>query len=148
MTTIYRSTIVPFSPDQMFDLVNDIEQYPHFLPWCPQARILHQTDHEMQATIYLKKGVWQQSITTRNQLVKPSQIKMELLQGPFRYLEGIWEFQSLEEGCQVAFQLSFALDSQFMNFTLGPLLRQIASTLVDAFKARAYEIYNENVSCS
>ncbi len=142
MTTIHRSAFVPFSPQQMFELVNNIEQYPDFLAWCPKAHVLSVSDNEMQATLYIAKGVWAQSFTTINRLVPHERVEMRLQEGPFRALEGVWQFNSIaDQGCQVSLSLSFEFSNQLLALTVGPIFHQMASSLVDAFTARAHEVY-------
>jgi ribosome-associated toxin RatA of RatAB toxin-antitoxin module len=141
MAHIQRSAMVPFSCEQMFDLVNDIEQYPEFLLWCPQARVLSQTDNEIEATVYFAKGAIAQAFTTINRLHPHEKIDMRLKEGPFRYLEGIWQFQVRPQGSQISLDLSFEFSNKLFSFALEPIFQQIAGTLVEAFTQRAHLVY-------
>src|SRR5690242_9819401 len=95
MTSIQRSAFVPFSPAAMFDLVNNIEQYPLFLPWCSNAQVLTQSRQEIQATLEISKGGFRQAFTTANQLIPNERIEMRLIAGPFSKFSGVWTFQAV-----------------------------------------------------
>ncbi len=125
----------------MFDLVNDVEQYPQFLPWCANAHIASQSQAHMEATVHIAKGLWRKAFTTLNSLVPYESIEMRLRQGPFRHLEGIWQFQSFPTGCQVSFKLSFEFSNPLLAITLGPVFNQVAQSLVSAFTNRAHKVY-------
>lgn len=143
MTTIMRTAFVPYSSFLMYDLVNNIEQYPLFLPWCPKASIIYRTENELQATLHFSKGVISKSFTTVNRLFPYQRIEMKLVQGPFRFLEGVWEFQnSLDgKGSQITLNISFEFNNALLSLTLGPLFNHIASTLVESFAKRAHQMY-------
>lgn len=148
MTHIARSALVPFSSTQMYELVNNIEDYPQFLPWCAGTQILSRSATEIQATVHVAKGIFHKSFTTVNQLLTDKRIEMRLLHGPFSHLEGTWEFQATEKGTQVILNLSFEFANRLATLTLGPLFHQIASTMVQAFTQRAYQVYVNNVSAN
>ncbi|HHM05531.1 MAG TPA: type II toxin-antitoxin system RatA family toxin [Gammaproteobacteria bacterium] len=142
MTTINRNALVPYSPAQMFDLVNDVEAYPRFLPWCTGAQVLRRDEDEVQARLELAKGGMEKSFTTLNRLQKDKMIEMRLVEGPFRHLEGFWRFQSLGgQGCKVSLDLEFEFANKLLSLALGPMFTQIANTLVDSFCARAADVY-------
>ncbi len=141
MTIIQRSAFVPYSAKQMFDLVNDVEQYPQFLPWCANAHIVSQSPDDMEATVHIAKGLWRKAFTTLNRLVPNERIEMRLRQGPFLHLEGTWQFQSLPTGCQVSFKLAFEFSNPLLAITLGPVFNQVAQSLVSAFTHRAIQVY-------
>ena len=145
MTTIYRTAIVPFSVQQMYDLVNDIEQYPHFLPWCADAQIASQSQDHMEATVHIAKGPWRKVFTTINRLVPHERIEMRLRQGPFRHLEGEWQFQTSAQGSTVSFKLSFEFSNPLLAITLGPVFNQVAQSLVQAFTQRARQVYVKQI---
>lgn len=144
MTAINRSALVPYTPAQMYELVNDIEAYPTFLPWCQDARVLSSDQDEIRACLNLAKGSIQKSFTTRNLLQKDKMIEMRLLEGPFKHLEGLWRFDPVgEAGCRVSLALEFEFSSKLMGFAMGPMFNQIASTLVDSFVQRAEQVYGK-----
>ena len=125
----------------MYQLVNDIEAYPEFLPWCGGARILHADDENLEASILIQKAGFNQWFTTRNRMNAGRSIEMSLVDGPFRRLEGSWQFSQLaDEGCKIRFDLEFETKRGIAAAIIGPAFAQIANSLVDAFCARAEEI--------
>ncbi len=143
MQTVTASALVPFSAQQMFDLVNDIETYPEFMPGCVGARILRQGDDWVEAELDLKKSGFNQSFTTRNQLSAPDLIHMQLVDGPFTRLEGYWRFRSLaESACKVEFELNFELHNRFLQMAAGKMFASISQQQVDALCRRAETIYS------
>ncbi len=145
MTIIQKSAFVPYTVKQMFDLVNDIASYPLFLPWCSQSTILSQTETEQEAVLGISQAGWKQSFSTRNRLTPFEKIEMRLLEGPFRYLEGKWVFQPLSEGCDLSFKLSFEFNNKLLAFAMGPVFNKIGNTLVEAFSARAHQLYGSTL---
>ena len=133
---------MPYSTAQLFELINDIEKYPIFLPWCREATILAADAHEIKAQLLLSKGGIEKSFTTRNTLTPSTRMVMELLDGPFKHLKGVWDLQALgEHECQVALDLEFEFSSKMMAMLFGPVFQQAAHKLMDAFVARADELY-------
>jgi len=129
----------------MFDLVNDLESYAKFLPWCKQALVDSATEDELQGTIHLSKAGVNQSFTTLNKLRRPEQIEMELVKGPFSQLHGVWNFKPLsDDACKVSLQLEFSFNNTILEKVVGPVFTQIANTMLDAFVTRANELYGEN----
>lgn len=142
MARIQRSATVPHTPEQMFALVNDIEAYPQFLPWCRSARVLGEGDDWVRARLEMAKGALHRSFTTRNTLERPQRIRIELEDGPFRKLEGDWHFDPAGNGgCQVSLDLEFEFAGRMLSAVAGPVFSQIASSLVDAFRRRAVDLY-------
>lgn len=144
MTSISKSALVPYSPAQMFALVDGIEVYPEFLPWCRATKVLSRTDDEVRATIELSKGGVEKAFTTCNRNQKNKMIEMRLVEGPFKRLEGYWRFDALgDEGCKVSFDLEFEFASRMLDMVVGPVFSQIANSLVDSFHKRAVEVYGK-----
>jgi len=144
MTAISKSALVSYSPAQMFALVDGIEAYPEFLPWCRGAKVLSRTDDEVRATIELSKGGVEKAFTTCNRNQKNKMIEMRLVEGPFSQLEGFWRFDALgDDGCKVSFDLEFEFASRMLGMVVGPVFSQIANSLVDSFHKRAVEIYGK-----
>jgi ribosome-associated toxin RatA of RatAB toxin-antitoxin module len=142
MTIIQRNALVPYSTRQMFELVNNIEDYPRFLPWCSGCKILSQTDQVVEATLEIVWSGIHKSFTTRNTLYPVERMDMKLVEGPFRQLEGRWGFMPLgEQGCKVHMELEFELAGGFMDKLFQPIFNNIANSLVDAFCKRAVEVY-------
>ena len=144
MTSISKSALVPYSSAQMFALVDGIEVYPEFLPWCRATQVLSRTDDEVRATIALSKGGVEKAFTTCNRNQKNKMIEMRLVEGPFKRLEGFWRFDALgDEGCKVSFDLEFEFASRMLDMVVGPVFSQIANSLVDSFHRRAVEVYGK-----
>lgn len=134
-----------YSPAEMYDLVNDVDSYAKFLPWCRSSAVLDETETEMRASVEIAKGVLNKTFTTRNSLTKNSRIGMELVDGPFRQLHGFWLFEPLktEGACRVNLELEFEFNNAMMSLAAKPIFMQIANSLVDAFCKRATEVYGE-----
>ncbi len=142
MKKISRSVLLNYSAQQMYDLVNDIEAYPEFLPWCGGVQILSQTEYDLKASILIAKMGIRQAFSTHNHLEPGKRIEMHLLDGPFSSLQGEWCFKPLhDQACKVSFDIEFEVSNGFMNRALGALFEQIASTLVDSFIQRAKQCY-------
>ena len=142
MAHISKSALVPYAARDMYELVNDIEAYPFFLPWCRSAKILSSSKDEVCASIELSRGGFRKSFTTKNRLQRHKMIEVRLVEGPFRHLHGYWRFAPLrEDACKVSLDLSFEISGKLLSVAFGPVFHQIASTLVDAFCKRAKEVY-------
>lgn len=142
MPTVNKSALVPYSAEQMFELVNDIESYPMFLPWCRSARVLAREGDEVRAAIEIAKGRVQKTFETRNRLQRPERIELQLVKGPFSKLHGVWLFQPLrEDACKVSLDLEFDFANLLMRATVGPVFNRIADTMVDSFCKRAERVY-------
>ena len=144
MNTIERSALVSYSPQQMFDLVNAIEDYPQFLPWCHESHIIEKTDSTIEARLDIAWGGFHKSFTTRNTLHPHHAVEIDLVSGPFKHLEGKWHFIALGDyGCKVVLDLEFEFAGSFFDMLFEPIFNMIANSLVDAFCKRAKEVYGE-----
>ena len=145
MKTIHKSVLLWHSAAEMFALVTDIEQYPRFLPWCDHGEVMEQTDDGMVARVGMAISGLRQSFTTRNTHETDRKVLMELVDGPFSRLDGIWEFTPLgdagQRACKVEFQLSYGFASNTLAALVGPVFDKIAGNLVDAFVKRADQVY-------
>lgn len=142
MTDIHKSALVPYSPEQMFDLVNDVDAYDSFLPWCRKSTVLSQKDDYVEASLEIAHGALHKTFATRNTLTDRHKIHMQLLEGPFKHLEGVWCFEALgDQGCKIILDLSFEFSNRLMGMTLGPVFSAIANSLVDAFTQEAVKKY-------
>lgn len=141
-TKIERSALVQYSAQQMFDLVNDINAYPHYMEGCVGAEILARGDDWLEARLELSKAGVTQSFITRNQLEPPYRMSMNLVDGPFNYLRGVWQFTPLgEEACKVSFSLEFEMKSRLLGMAVGKLFESVGTRQVDTLCARAKQIY-------
>ncbi len=144
MTSINKSVLVPYSPAEMFALVDAIETYPEFLPWCRATQVLERTEDEVRATIALSKGGVDKSFTTCNRNQGHKMIEMRLIEGPFQRLEGFWRFDALgDDGCKVSLDLEFEFASRVLDLVVGPVFSQVANSLIDSFQQRAVAVYGK-----
>jgi ribosome-associated toxin RatA of RatAB toxin-antitoxin module len=144
MRRVQRNAIVAFTPDQMFDLVVDFESYPEFLPWCEASELRSKTEEEIIGGITLGIKGFNASFVTRNILHRPSLMNMALEEGPFKVLEGAWEFQALgSEGCKVSLVIDFEFESSMQDMLLGGSFELICNKLIDAFSERAKLVYGD-----
>ncbi len=142
MTEINRNALMPYSAAQMYDIVNDVSSYPDYLPWCGGVIIHKQTDDMMEASIQMKKVGLNHWFRTRNSLIPGSSIEVKLVEGPFRKLQGNWDFKALdEEACRISLSLQFEVASGIVGAVLSPAFNHIANTMVDSFCQRARKIY-------
>lgn len=142
MTSVSRSALVPFSAGQMFDLVEGVEQYPQFLPWCSGTSVGHRDPQTTNATININYRGIKQSFSTENHKQPPELMTIRLVEGPFRALDGEWRFTPLgSDACRIDFRLSYEFSSSLLEKLVGPVFGHIAGTMVDAFLKRADVIY-------
>jgi ribosome-associated toxin RatA of RatAB toxin-antitoxin module len=141
MPVVHHKLSVPYTPAQMYALVDNIEAYAEFLPWCKESRVLKRNEDEVQATLVLAGGGFQKSFTTCNRLQKDKMIEIRLLDGPFRQLEGFWRFDAEGEHCQITLDLEFEFSSKLLALAFGPVFNQVANSLMDAFCKRAQHVY-------
>lgn len=140
--SINRSALVLHSSERMSALVNDVASYPLFLPWCSQANVLEHHEDFMVASIVVQKGAIRQTFTTRNDLSVEGRILMDLVDGPFKYLKGAWDFIHLkEDACKVVLTLDFELKQNLAKVAFGAVFNQAANSMVDAFCERANQVY-------
>ena len=140
MREVKRSALIAESPARMYDLVNDIERYPEFVPWCTAARIVSRKENEVVATLTIKRGPLKAEFTTRNLLEPASRVLMQFVSGPFRVLEGLWTLTALGElGCRIELEMRFEFANRVTGALFEPLFEDTAASLVDAFVKRARE---------
>ena len=126
----------------MFDLVNNIEAYPEFLPWCVASRIIKQEGDTVDAELTISKGGFKKSFSTRNKIDSGGSITVSLLEGPFTYLEGVWNFMPLrEDASKISLDLEFEMPGALANLAFGAVFNQICNTMVTSFTDRAKQIY-------
>jgi len=142
MQTVHRSVLVPYSAQQMFDLVDDVEHYCDFLPWCGGSKVIGKTAGGKVARIDINfKGVTAH-FTTRNVNKPPESIAMALEEGPFKALKGKWTFKALaSDACKVGFDLSYEFETELLAVLVGPVFNYIAHSFIDAFVKRAEAKY-------
>jgi len=142
MTVVNRSALVGHSAQAMFALVADVESYPQFLPWCDRALVSLREPGRTVATLRIDFHGLKEEFTTENLDQPGARIDMKLVSGPFRSLEGRWSFIGLgEEGCKVELSLRYEFSSAILERAIGPVFRDIADSLVEAFVRRAAQKY-------
>src|SRR5262249_5798006 len=138
MTAVDRSAIVGHGAEQMYALVEDVESYPQFLPWCERVTVSAREPGRTVATLHANFHGLKQQFTTENSNDPGRRIDMKLVSGPFRSLEGEWVFVPLDSrACKVEFGLRYRFSSGVLEKTIGPAFRGMADSLVDAFVRRA-----------
>jgi len=143
MPQISRSALVPFSAEQMYQLVNDVHSYPDFLPGCTGSRVIAASSNEMTATVEVAKAGISKTFTTRNTLLDNQSINMQLVDGPFRKLMGGWQFTALSpEACKVELHLDFEFTNKLIELAFGKVFKELAGSMVQAFTQRAKEVYS------
>jgi ribosome-associated toxin RatA of RatAB toxin-antitoxin module len=138
MREVKRSALVSQPPARLFALINDVESYPQFLPWCTSARVECRSSAEVVATLGVRQGALQGEFTTRNALEQDRSVTMHLVSGPFRTLEGRWLLTPIEAGgCRVELTMRFAFKSALTGLLFESKFAETIGSLVDAFVARA-----------
>jgi ribosome-associated toxin RatA of RatAB toxin-antitoxin module len=144
MKRIARSAIVEHSAEEMFALVDDIESYPRFLPWCAAAKVDERTPTGVRATMTMGMRGLRQSFTTQNENRPGESIELRLVKGPFQRFAGAWRFKPLSgEACSIEFSLEYEMAGALSRI-LEPLFDSIADTMVDAFARRADAVYGRS----
>lgn len=139
---VSRSALVNFSAAQMFGLVDDIERYPEFLPWCSGTTVTLRNVATTCATINISYRGIRQQFSTENHKQFPQRMTMQLVEGPFKALDGEWRFTPLDEqACRIDFQLHYEFSSLLLEKLLGPVFGYITGTMVDAFLKRAEQLH-------
>jgi len=142
MQSVRKSVLVPYAPVQMFELVDRVELYPQFLPWCGGAQVTEQGVGHKTARIDIDYHGVRAHFTTDNANQPPESIVVTLKDGPFRHLHGEWRFRALgEHGCKVEFELSYEFTTHVLERLIGPVFSHIANTFIDAFVRRAEAVY-------
>ena len=127
---------------QMYELVNDIDRYSEFLPWCDRSHILSQEAAFLTAEVGVNVKGLKNQFTTKNTLLPPNKIELALVDGPFSSLSGCWQFEFLrDDACKVSLELQFAFSNRLLSMTIGPIFNHIAENMVDAFCQRAQHVY-------
>jgi ribosome-associated toxin RatA of RatAB toxin-antitoxin module len=142
MTVIQRSALLPYTADQVFQLVDDIEAYPLYMDGCVGAQVLSRDNGRVDARLHLARAGITQSFATRNQLQPPHTIELELLEGPFDSFAGRWHFRALgDAACKVSLDLEFTLSSSVLGAAAAKLFNSVTSHLVDSISDRARQLY-------
>lgn len=145
MAVVEKTVLVNHSAEKMYHLVDQVENYPQFLPWCGGSELHGRTPAQTEATIHIDYHSIKQSFTTRNENKPYEEIQIQLVKGPFKQLHGSWRFVSLRQNaCKIIFNLHYEFSSKILEKILGPVFNHIANTFVDAFIHRAEALYGDD----
>jgi len=151
MKQVRKSVLLWYSPHQIYQLVTDIERYPEFLPWCERVEILGRDEQMVTARLHLAYGGLRHAFTTRNAMVPDQSVDIDLIDGPFSMLDGLWRFVPLplaaladgaaETACKIEFDLRYAFSNVVLEAAISPVFDRIANTFVDSFVKRAAQVH-------
>jgi ribosome-associated toxin RatA of RatAB toxin-antitoxin module len=142
MAVVHKSVLVGYSAEQMFALVDRVEDYPKFLPWCGAVDVRLREEGKLIATLHIHYHGIKQTFTTENENVAPVSMKMKLVDGPFNHLDGTWTFKALRsDACKIDFDLHYEFSSKLLEKVIGPVFGKIANSFVDSFCQQAEKIY-------
>jgi|JI61114BRNA_FD_contig_41_3445148_length_747_multi_2_in_0_out_0_2 ribosome-associated toxin RatA of RatAB toxin-antitoxin module len=142
MAVVQKNVLVSYSAEQMFALVERVEDYPLFLPWCGGVNVLERKEDQLKATLSINYHGIKQSFTTQNVNKAPYAMEMHLVDGPFKHLHGHWKFHPLRnDACKIEFDLRYEFSSKLLETLIGPVFGKITNSFVDAFCARADVVY-------
>lgn len=142
MNKVEKTVLVMHSAEQMFNLVDAVEDYPNFLPWCGGVDLHERTDTSTSATLHINYHGIKQKFTTVNRKIFPTNMDIALKDGPFKHLEGDWRFIELRaDACKIEFRLNYEFANGFLERLISPVFNHIAATFVDSFVTQADKIY-------
>lgn len=142
MHKVEKTVLVMHSAAQMFALVDAVEDYPKFLPWCGGVDLLERTEASTSATLHINYHGLKQNFTTQNSKTYPNSMIINLKNGPFKHLDGDWRFVELRaDACKIEFRLNYEFANNFLEKVIAPVFSHIASTFVDGFVTQADKIY-------
>jgi ribosome-associated toxin RatA of RatAB toxin-antitoxin module len=143
MREMHRSALVPFSAEQIFDLIEQVEHYPEFLPWCTRTQLIERTDSVVTATVEVGFRDLHVRVTTRNDKRRPEWMSIAMEDGSFRHFHGLWSLRPLGTlGSRIDFSLRYEL-ALHAERVAGPLIDHAANRMVDAFVQRAESLYGD-----
>lgn len=142
MKTVEKSVLVLHSAEQMFELVDRVEDYPQFLPWYSKTEVIERSENELKARLFMDYMTVQQSFATHNHNIPGREIRMTLLDGPFKTLEGTWQFIPLgDDACKIEFRLKYDFANPMLSALISPVFSHLSGRLVDAFIKEADRRY-------
>lgn len=142
MPHVNKSALVQFSAKQMYQLVDNVDEYHTFLPWCSESNEEKREGGFVIGSVTISKGGVNKKFTTKNILHKYTLIEIQLVDGPFKRLHGNWRFDELkEDACKVSLDLEYEFSSRLLGLVVGPVFNQVANTMVDSFVKQAKIVY-------
>jgi coenzyme Q-binding protein COQ10 len=148
MPTHAEKRRLPYTPEQMFDLVADVRRYPEFLPWCVASRIVARNDSELTADLTIGFKMFRETFRSRVTLERPGHVHVEYLTGPFRYLNNHWRFHAIPGGVEVDFFVDFEFRSRLLQAVIGTVFNEAVRLMVRAFERRAAILYGRDRSAN
>ncbi len=148
MPTHAETKVIPYTSEQLFDLVADVAKYPQFLPWCVGARIRSKTAAELVADLTIGFGPFRESFTSRVVLDRPHAVRVRYENGPFKYLKNQWTFAPDPRGSKVDFFVDFEFRSRILQAAIGVVFHEAVRLMVNAFIKRAREVYGPSAVTS
>jgi ribosome-associated toxin RatA of RatAB toxin-antitoxin module len=144
MAEVKKIVLIEFTPAQIFELVDRVEDYPRFLPWCGGTELLARTDQVTAARLHINYHGIKAHFSTENEKDAPRKMVIRLKDGPFRQLDGLWQFTPLgETACKVEFHMRYEFASKLLEKAVGPVFNHIANTFVDSFVRRAEQVHGK-----
>jgi ribosome-associated toxin RatA of RatAB toxin-antitoxin module len=142
MAVVHKTVFLGYSAEQMFDLVAKVEDYPVFLPWCGGVKVIERDADTLVASLAIHFHGIKQNFTTRNHNLRPTEMRMTLVDGPFKVMDGTWTFKALRaDACKVELDLHYEFSNMLLENLIGPVFGVIANSMVDSFCKRAETVY-------
>lgn len=149
MKQVKKSVLLWYTPREMYELVTAVERYPEFLPWCDKVDIMGREGDTVTGRLHLAYAGVRHAFTTRNRNEDGRSVRMELVDGPFSHLDGLWQFMPLNKpgtdgdltACKIVFELNYAFSSGALEAVVSPVFDRVANTFVDSFVQRAESLY-------
>ena len=151
MPTHAEERLLPYTPEQLFTLVADVERYPEFLPWCERVDVLSRDEGNVTAKLHLAYSGLRHAFTTKNETVPDASVRIDLVDGPFSLLDGFWQFIALplastpgapvDSACKIEFEMRYAFSNAILEAAISPVFDRIANTFDDSFVRRAEQVY-------
>lgn len=147
MPTHAEQKHLPYTPEQLFTLVAEVEKYPEFLPWCIASRTKKRQDNVIYSDLIIGYKMVREKFTSKVTLEYPGHIRVEYLDGPMRYLSNHWKFIREEDGsCIIDFYVDFEFKNPFFQRLMGIFFNEAVRRMVDAFETRAKKLYGDNAA--
>jgi coenzyme Q-binding protein COQ10 len=144
MPTHAEKKVLPYTPEQLFDVVADVRRYPEFLPWCVGARIVSHTESELVADLTIGFRMFRETFRSHVALERPNHIHVRYLNGPFHYLNNHWRFRAVPGGTEVDFFVDFEFRSRLLQAVIGTVFNKAVRLMVRAFERRAYMLHRRS----
>lgn len=142
MAYLSEQKMLPYTEQQMFDLVSDVGRYPEFLPWCIGARIYNRRTDRFDADVIIGFKMFREKFTSRVLLEEPKRVEVDYIAGPMKRLYNHWHFSASEQGgCHISFEVDFEFHNRVLEQMIGKMLAEASERMIDAFESRAHELY-------